>query len=84
MEIIPLDLLAAVVGGAGENVTKTEVSGSVLGQRATVRTETRIPDSAACRAEVKQACDDTNRGWLGVDRAAAGQCFLNNIANCPK
>ena len=84
MTPISMDQLAAVVGGNGTNITKTEVSGSVLGQGGTVRTETRTTDNAACRAEVKAACDDVNRGFFGVDRAKAGQCYLDNFPKCPQ
>jgi hypothetical protein len=83
MTTIDREHLSAVSGG-GESTSKTTTGVNILGTQGSVTRETRTTDNESCRRDVKAACDATNRGLFGVDRARAGQCFLENFPSCPR
>lgn len=83
MTTIDLDVLSKVSGG-GESTTRTTTGVKALGAEGSITQETRLTDNESCRRDVKAACDATNTGFFGVDRAKAGQCFLQNFPKCPQ
>ncbi len=64
------DVDIALVSGGQNTTTITTPAGS--------RTQTRS-DYAVCTDQVQLACTQKNTGWLGTDRAAAGQCTINEM-----
>lgn len=67
--------LASVLGGlgGGQNTdSHTTAAGGILFDS---RSRRRTDDAYRLDA-IRQACDDKNRGWLGVDRAKSAECFL--------
>ncbi len=75
MTTIDHTTLARVLGGlgGGQNTdSRTTIGGGLL-----MNSQSRRRTDEAYRLDaIRQACDDKNRGWLGVDRAKSAECFL--------
>jgi hypothetical protein len=66
-----LDSVDLALVSGGQNVTTVTTP---QGSRTSERT-----DYAVCTDMVQQACTQKSTGWLGTDRAAAGQCTIDQM-----